>query len=86
MLYLAKLGYVLPVLHTFEDWLHNKNLDMSLIRLFLFRLLGTSQPPYSVRFVSALTNIILESKACLDPFPMLSYPLPMASQYLNDAS
>uniref|UniRef100_A0A7S1IZI3 Uncharacterized protein n=2 Tax=Eutreptiella gymnastica TaxID=73025 RepID=A0A7S1IZI3_9EUGL len=85
MLYLAKLGYVLPVLHTFEDWLHHKNLDMSLIRTFLYRLLSTIQAPYSNRFVFALANIILDSKVteAISSSSLASSPVPSLVDFLH---
>eukprot|EP00668_Euglena_longa_P033932 GGOE01043607.1.p1 GENE.GGOE01043607.1~~GGOE01043607.1.p1 ORF type:complete len:406 (+),score=125.37 GGOE01043607.1:252-1469(+) len=85
LLYLAKLGHVLPVLHKFAEWLRTRTPDMTLIRTFLYRLLCTSQPPYSPRFVAALVPIVLDVKVteAISSSSLASSPVPHLVEFLQ---
>jgi len=85
LLYIARLGFALPVLHAFAEWLHTVTLDLSLIRTFLYRLLSTIQPPFSARFVAALVPIILDPKVteAISSSSLASSPVPYLVELLQ---
>lgn len=56
MIYLLKLGYVMPTLDVISNLC--TTMDLSLVRFVMFKLFDVIQPPYSAEFVTRLLQML----------------------------